>query len=419
MAVSSSDQPLNTVSISYGGRWLVAFAMLMLAFYGLFHLASYFYGLVALLAITLVITYILLSPVNGLEAVFQKIAGTFFLKRFLGWLPSLRPRLVSVLLVYLAFLSLMISAVVWLLPPLSAQIAGFGQALPKYMGELEVFTMDVSSRVAGVGVWIKEKTALQETEAEISSESESQTSKAALQHSIFQSTLIQASKLLSHTAISAVDHLVEFITGTMRGLLYFVAGMVLTFYFLLDGPKLRDGFLKWVPTAHNEAMRYFLGSVHQVMSSFVKGQVLLGLMTGSYMFIIYSLFHVKYAIFLGVFFAISEFLPIVGTYIGFTPGIMVMLLSDDPWVTLYVFLCSYTYQTIKDNILTPKIVGNVMGLHPLVVILSLLVCAKLAGLLGILLALPVASIANIVWHYLVRQTQVAVPSSSIERAVKG
>lgn len=129
---------------------------------------------------------------------------------------------------------------------------------------------------------------------------------------------------------------------------------------------------------------------------------MLGILTGVYMFIIYTLFGVSYAIFLGTFLAIAELLPVVGTWIGLTPGILVMLFSDDPFVVIPVWLCSYAFQTVKDNILAPKVVGDVMGLHPVVVIFALIICAKFAGLVGVLLALPLASILNIVLHYLNR-----------------
>ena len=64
-------------------------------------------------------------------------------------------------------------------------------------------------------------------------------------------------------------------------------------------------------------------------------------------------------------------------------------------------------QTIKDNILAPKVVGDVMGLHPLVIILPLLICAKVAGVLGVLMALPLASAVNVVLQLLLKKDQEA------------
>ena len=127
--------------------------------------------------------------------------------------------------------------------------------------------------------------------------------------------------------------------------------------------------------------------------------LLLGMVTGLFMMLVYTVFDVPYAIFLGAFFAISEILPVVGTWIGFTPGIVVLLFIN-PLKLLAVMGICYIYQSIKDNLVAPKIVGDIMGLHPVMVILSLLICAKIAGLVGVLFAIPLASMVNVLITYL-------------------
>jgi predicted PurR-regulated permease PerM len=190
--------------------------------------------------------------------------------------------------------------------------------------------------------------------------------------------------------------MLEVLTKTIQGVVYALCGLLLIYYLLLDGERLGRNLLELFPKASRPAMAYVFSSTHQVMFSFVKGQVLLGLLTGVYMFIVYTLIGVKYAAFLGSLFALAEILPVIGTYLGIIPGLTVALYTGGPLMALAVFLCSYAYQTVKDNILSPKIVGNVMGLHPVMVILSLLIFGKLGGLVGILFALPLASVFNVV-----------------------
>jgi predicted PurR-regulated permease PerM len=128
------------------------------------------------------------------------------------------------------------------------------------------------------------------------------------------------------------------------------------------------------------------------MLAFVQGQVFLGLITGLYMFVIYSLFGVPYALLLASIFAISELLPMVGTYIGFTPALVVIVLTGNFTTLLGVFASSYLWQTLKDNFIQPHFFGNALGMHPVFVIVSLIICGKLGGILGILLAIPLAAI---------------------------
>jgi predicted PurR-regulated permease PerM len=227
----------------------------------------------------------------------------------------------------------------------------------------------------------------------------SEEEKEVIQQTVIQNAITQ----LENTLASAIPNLIAVFAGTINGLVYFLAGVVLTFYFLIDGSKLKQEFLKLLPSNSQPTATYLLETFHQVMFAFIKGQVLLGVLTGVYMFIIYSIFHVPYALLLGCVFALAELLPVVGTWIGIGIGLTVILLNMDPAIALYVWACSYAYQTIKDNILAPKVVGDVMGLHPMVIILALLICAQVAGLLGVLLALPLASAINVIIRLLLHK----------------
>jgi predicted PurR-regulated permease PerM len=223
--------------------------------------------------------------------------------------------------------------------------------------------------------------------------------KQVIQQTVIQNTVNQLESALA----SAVPNFISLVGGTLNGFIYFLAGVLLTFYFLTDGHRLKQETLTLLPLHMRNTADYLLDSFHQVMFAFVKGQVLLGLLTGFYMFIVYSIFHVPYAILLGCIFALAELLPVVGTWIGITIGLTVILLTMPPITAFWVWLCSYCYQTIKDNILAPKVVGDVMGLHPMVIILALLICAKIAGLLGVLLALPLASAVNVIIRLLLQK----------------
>ncbi|MEZ4573621.1 MAG: AI-2E family transporter [Vampirovibrionales bacterium] len=199
---------------------------------------------------------------------------------------------------------------------------------------------------------------------------------------------------------NTVGHVSNLVGTTLSMVVYGLTLLVMVFYFLLDGSHLiKDGLIKSLPASAKPTTAYFLERCHAVMFGFVKTQVLLGMVTGLFMMLVYTVFDVPYAIFLGAFFAISEILPVVGTWIGFTPGIVVLLFIN-PLKLLAVMGICYIYQSIKDNLVAPKIVGDIMGLHPVMVILSLLICAKIAGLVGVLFAIPLASMVNVLITYL-------------------
>ncbi|MFM7468921.1 MAG: AI-2E family transporter [Vampirovibrionales bacterium] len=183
--------------------------------------------------------------------------------------------------------------------------------------------------------------------------------------------------------------------GALSGLLYTLTGLVLVFYLLLDGPKLKTEFVQLFPQKLQPPMRQLLLDTHHIMYGFVKGQVFLGIATGIFMMVVYALFGVPFAFLLGLWFGIAEILPVVGTWIGFLPAIILMLFIS-PVKLLGLMVVVYIYQTIKDNIVAPKVIGDTMGLHPVVVVLSLLICSQLNGLIGVLFAIPLASFLKVI-----------------------
>jgi predicted PurR-regulated permease PerM len=168
--------------------------------------------------------------------------------------------------------------------------------------------------------------------------------------------------------------------------------LVFVFYSLMDGEALVKTTVNRFPSAHQPLLSSLVNQLHCINMAFIKGQVLLGALTGVYMFIIYSVFGVKYALLLSIWFAVAELLPVIGTVIGLIPGLLLITLQGDFAVLAYVYGCSYVFQTIKDNILQPHVVGNALGLHPILIILSLLLGAKVAGLVGVVIALPVGAL---------------------------
>lgn len=387
----------------------VTSTLLMLSGIGL--LIYQFYSLTALLGIVLIITYLLLGPVNlmerginALSALAGKIPGYNTVTRKS---PEANPRILAVLLVYAFFFITLAVSTVQFVPILRNQLGEMGQKLGIQLLDTSEAAIDWADKNIGKGTFRKlfaQDISQAERKGVIKSHVDTSKPVTAEEKKVIQQTVIQnAVTQLENSLTSAVPNFITLVGGTLNGFIYFLAGLLLTFFLLVDSPKLKEEVLAFFPERMRDTTSYLLESFHQVMFAFIKGQVLLGLLTGGYMFIIYSLFHVPYAILLGCLFALAELLPVVGTWIGITIGLTVILLSMDPITALWVWLCSYAYQTIKDNILAPKVVGDVMGLHPMVIILALLICAQVAGLLGVLLALPLASAINVIIRLLLQK----------------
>ncbi len=406
----SSTHPTSTLEKT--ARLLLTVTTTLLVLIGVGTLVYYFYSMTALLGMVLIITYILLGPVNLMEKGIITLSNALSRFNAYGKLtrsPEANPRILAVLLVYAFFFITLTVGVVQFLPILRSQLGEMGQKLGVQVMEASDTAIDWADSNIGKGTFrnLFAKDIIQaERQGVIKAHPTpgkpvTEEEKQVIQQTVIQNAITQLENMLT----SAVPKFVSLVGGTVNGFIYFLAGLLLTFFLLIDGHKLKREALLLLPLKQRATGNYLLETFHQVMFAFVKGQVLLGLLTGGYMFIIYSIFHVPYAFLLGSIFALAELLPVVGTWIGIIIGLTVILLSMEPITAFWVWLCSYSYQTIKDNILAPKVVGDVMGLHPMVIILALLICAQVAGLLGVLMALPLASAVNVIIRLLLQKDE--------------
>ncbi|MBY0404839.1 MAG: AI-2E family transporter [Cyanobacteria bacterium] len=395
-------------------QWLYLFKILMaivsslMVAYVLIQLAGLFYGIVVLLALSIVFSYILLIPVNGLESLVTKLSRWALshkgFRSFALQTPKIRPRLLAVILVYFGFFLFLSVGMVWLVPQLSHQVKGFGKDFPQYIQQIESSLVEATDAAIGSDSLKKMfRKDIEQAEKQgvvpphpLNSPQITEEEKKVIGDSVFKKTLSHTTHFLENAASLAIENVVVLVAQALNGIVYFLCGLVLVFYFLLDGKKLRQGILQMLPQSFYPTASYFFQSVHQVMFNFVKGQVLLAFVSGFFMFILYSVFHVKYALFLSSFFTVAEVLPVIGPWIAFTPGIMVVLFSEHPEHAFYIWAL---YVLIKDNFILPQVVGEVMGLHPVMVIFSILICAKVGGFLGVVLALPVASVISVMLRY--------------------
>ncbi len=385
-----------------------------LIFWGILQLAGFFNIIVVVFGLALMFAYILLAPVNLVSSGIQRLLVLLSRATRLQWPSRIAhtptSRALSILLVYLAFLLTTLVVSVRFMPVAITQLNQFSLAFPQYIHQVEDWVM--SQRIAE-DYFHKEVAALrsrgelskpqermidQETAPDKPQAQLTPTEKQVVREKIL-STSQHVNNYFKRHLGGTFQSVVTLVTSTLAGFIYTLTGMVLVFYFLLDGKNLKEGFVRMLPLNTQVTADYLLSNVHMVMFGFIKGQVMLGIATGIYMIIIYSLFDVPYAFFLGAFFAVAEILPVVGTWLGFLPGILVLLFIN-PIKLLMVMALVYIYQVIKDNVVAPRVLGQVMGLHPVVVIVSILICAKGGGLFGILFAIPLASMVNVLIRFL-------------------
>jgi predicted PurR-regulated permease PerM len=184
---------------------------------------------------------------------------------------------------------------------------------------------------------------------------------------------------------------------------------VVTFYLLRDWDKLVDGVRQLLPRSVEPTVSQVAREVDEVLGAFIRGQLLVMVALG----VIYALglwlVGLDLAFIIGLAAGLLSIVPYLGTFIGVIAGVIATLFQfGDIWHLVFVLLVFGVGQMLEGMVLTPKLVGDRIGLHPVAVIFAVLAGGQLFGFLGILLALPVAAALNVLVRHLNRRYRESV-----------
>lgn len=192
---------------------------------------------------------------------------------------------------------------------------------------------------------------------------------------------------------------------------------VALFYLLLDWKQLVRRVLELVPQRLRGSYDSFVAEADEVLGQYLRGQMLVMLILALYYSVMLSLFGLDLALPIGVFTGLAIFVPYVGFGIGLVLAVLAGLLefSGDGGLTRVALMVGVVYglgQLLESFYLTPRLLGERIGLHPLAVIFALLAFGQLFGFVGILVALPASAVLLVA----ARRLRQRYLSSSVYRA---
>lgn len=205
-------------------------------------------------------------------------------------------------------------------------------------------------------------------------------------------------------SVSALRRLVDI--QTLEAAASFLVSLLLApflaFYLLKDLDYFRDRFVRALPRRYRQDIIRLLRDLDRVISGFVRGQVLLGLSVGGLAALVCGLLGLRFAVLLGIWAGLMEFIPYVGPMLGAVPAVLSGV-AHSPWRGMQVALAFLLIQQLENAVLSPKIMGDSVGLHPIVVLFVVLAGGYLAGPWGLILALPAAGLLRVLWAFIVEQ----------------
>lgn len=194
--------------------------------------------------------------------------------------------------------------------------------------------------------------------------------------------------------IENVGNNLELIGLIARSIFITFGALVLAFYWTLDGQKNKTALLLVVPIEHREKAREVTAEIQARLGAFVRGQALLAGIIGTLSFVAYLIIGLPYALALAIVAGIMETVPVLGPILGAIPALIVAY-TVDPDKVLWVLLATVIIQQLENNILVPRVMKRAVGVNPLVTLLALTAFGSLFGILGAVVAIPLAAIIQL------------------------
>ena len=215
----------------------------------------------------------------------------------------------------------------------------------------------------------------------------------SMAHNLPFDVRIWASQLLARVQTQAeaiASTSLGLVVGTFNWFLDFILILVISFYMLIDGERVWRGLTSIFSPTIREGLTQ---SLQRNLQRFVTGQLLLGLFMAATLTPAFWVLNVPFFLLFAVFIGLMEVIPFVGATLGIATVVSVVAFIDW-WQALEVLGVAIALQQVKDNLIAPRIMGNLTGLSPVIIFVSLLLGARVGGLLGVILAIPLTGVVK-------------------------
>ena len=195
--------------------------------------------------------------------------------------------------------------------------------------------------------------------------------------------------------INSLNNYGDIIPSLTQFFVNLVTILILSFYLVIDKDNISRRIYALTPRKYHNQIKFIQRVIDRSFASFVRIQILWGIIGGAITWIVLTIFGVNFAASTSLIAGILTAIPVIGPIIGVIPPLLVALI-EKPGQAVIIFLVIFIIQQIIFNALGPKIIGKAFNINPVIVILSLLIGIKIAGITGAVFAIPIVSILLIV-----------------------
>ncbi|MBU4047184.1 AI-2E family transporter [bacterium] len=329
------------------------------------------------MTIGLVVLFYVLSKLKWLFIYFSfaLMLAYFFDPLYKFLLNKKAPKVLAIIIVFGIIIALLILTIFFLIPSVINQLNILYKEIPKFIENYQNMILSIKPQLSKFIDPADVETLLKENLSELQ--------KGVLGFS--QSIIIYLSNIVSSITFGIV-----------------IVPLIL-FYLMRDIFKFKESLYIFVSKKNKKEFKEVLEEIDNIVSGFIRGRIIVCFIVGTLIGIGLYFLNLKFALIIGIISGIFNFIPYLGPIVGVVLALIFALGS--PWWTLLMIVVLFVLVNQLEAIyLNPNILGKGLGLHPLTVILSMLICGQLLGILGVLVAVPLAAILKVLAiRYLVQE----------------
>jgi len=329
------------------------------------------------MAIGLAILFYVLSKLKWLFIYFSiaLILAYFFDPLYKYLINKKAPKVLAIIVVFGIIIALLILTIFFVIPSLINQLNVLYNEIPKFINSYQTLILSLEPQLSRFIDPADVETLLKENLSE-------------LQKNVLS---------FSQTIIIYLSNIVSSITFGI------VIVPLILFYLLRDMLIFKENLYTFISKEKKKEFKEILEEIDRIISGFIRGRIIVCFIVGTLIGIGLYFLNLKFALIIGIVSGIFNFVPYLGPIVGVILA-LIFALGSPWWVLLMIVVLFVLVNQIEAIFLNPNILGKELGLHPLTVILSMLICGLLLGILGVLVAVPLAAILKVLFfRYLIQE----------------
>lgn len=222
-------------------------------------------------------------------------------------------------------------------------------------------------------------------------------------------------QLASAQASAALSNLLSLFFNAFNGFLTFISIAVFSFYLLLERDRIKKSIFVFFPGLPREETLKITHQIEKQLGAWVRGELILMFLVGMATWIGLSLLRVQFALPLAVIAGLLEAIAVIGPFLSAVPAVIIVIASGaSPLVIIGIVALYILIQQVENYLLVPSLMREVVGLSPLITIISILIGGSLFGVAGAAIAVPAAAAAQVLMIYIRDSRQKDYAANKVE-----